>query len=264
MNRLKTKKLNYLMSRWPVGVLLTSRWLKEHGYYKQLVKLYCDSGWLKSVGRGVYARLNDEVTWQGAVKAIQSQLSLSVHVGGLTALQLYGITQYLILNNRNPTFYLYNTTIKKAALPTWFRQYFTNCHFEQKKLFKTQIGLSSKQVDGVQLNVSSPERAILEVLALVPNKVTLSHANELMEGLNRLRSDNVQQLLESCLSIKVKRLFLYLAEKCNLSSFDDLNVARIDLGSGKRVIGEGGHYNAKWLLSLPLDEINDQLEDYNE
>jgi len=135
----------------------------------------------------------------------------------------------------------------------------------EKKLFNSQIGLSSRDVEGVHLSVSSPERAILEVLALVPNKVTLLHAHELMEGLDRLRSEVVQQLLESGLSIKVKRLFLYVAEKCNLSCFDELNLERIDIGSGKRVIGEGGHYNARWLLSLPrVDEMNDVLGDVDE
>ncbi len=261
MTRQKKEKLNYLLTHWPVGTLLTSHWLKEHGYYRQLVKLYCDNGWLKPIGRGAFARLNDEVTWPGAVKAIQSQLSMPLHVGGLTALHLYGVSQYLMLNDQNPTFYLYNTTTKRVILPAWFQQYFTNCHVEQKKLFKRQIGLSSKKVVGVELNVSVPERAILEVLALVPNKITLSHANELMEGLDRLRSKVVQQLLESCFSIKVKRLFLYFAEKCNLPCFDELNLNKIDLGSGKRVIGEGGNYNAKWLLSLPIaDEMNDQKE----
>ena len=103
------------MVHWPVGVLLTSRRLKERGYYKQLIKLYSDNGWIRSVGRGAYSRLNDEVTWQGAVKAIQSQLEIPVHVGGLTALQLYGVSQYVKLNGqKKPTFYLYNTTDEES------------------------------------------------------------------------------------------------------------------------------------------------------
>src|SRR3989338_10768053 len=84
MNRLKLSKLNYLLSEWPVGVVLTSTWLKNNGYYKQLVKLYCDNGWIKSLGRGAYIRLNDEIAWSGAVKALQSQLDIPIHVGGLT------------------------------------------------------------------------------------------------------------------------------------------------------------------------------------
>jgi hypothetical protein len=265
MNRLNKPKLNFLLRQWPVGVLLTSNWLKEHGYYKQLVKLYSDKGWIKSVGNGAYARLNDKVSWQGAVKAIQSQLNMPIHVGGLTALQSYGISQYMMLDNSNPVFYLYNTTITKFTLPSWFQQYFTNCHLEQKKLFENQTGVSKKEIDGVELSVSAPERAILEVLALVPNKLTLSHANELIEGMDRLRSNVVQQLLEHCHSIKVKRLFLYLAEKNNLSCFKELNLDRLNLGSGKRVIGKGGVYSAKWMLSVPpLDEMNNQLENDGE
>ena len=45
---------------------------------------------------------------------------------------------------------------------------------------------------------------------------------------------------------------------------DDLDLNKIDLGSGKRVIGKGGVYSARWLLSLPgLNDMNDELEDYS-
>ena len=261
MSRLLENKLNPLIKQWPVGVVLTSKWLNEHGYYKQLVKRYCDNGWLKSLGKGAYARLDDPVNWQGAVKALQEQLNIPVHVGGLTALELYGIYQYQSLNYQQPTFYLFNTVIDKVVLPKWFQQHFTNGQFTQRKLFTTAVGLTKKDTDQVQLDISSPERAILETLSFVPSKITLLHAEELMEGLDRLRVDKVQELLNNCLSVKVKRLFLYLAEKCNLAFFDDLNLETIDLGSGKRVIGTGGTYNAKWLLSLPeTNNINDQLE----
>lgn len=265
MSRLKSAKLNYLLSEWPAGVVLTSTWLKSNNYYKQLVKLYCDHGWIKSLGRGAYRRLNDEITWSGAVKALQSQLDIPVHVGGLTALQLYGISQYTRIDDHNPVFYLYNSVFKKITLPVWFQQYFTNCHVEQKKLFDHSEGLSKKMVNGVELNVAAPERAVLELLALVPIKITLSQAEELMEGLDRLRGQIMQQLLKTCHSIKVKRLFLYLAEKNNLACFNDLSIKDLELGSGKRVIGEGGSYSAKWMLSLPQsDELNEQQEEEDE
>ena len=130
MSRPKNTKLNYLLSHWPSGVLLTSQWLKEHGYYKQLVQQYCDSGWLKNVGRGVYARLNDEITWQAVVQVMQDKLSIPVHVGGLTALQIYGVSQYIELNNKNFKFYLYNSIGNKINPPKWVQEKFTNCNFE--------------------------------------------------------------------------------------------------------------------------------------
>lgn len=259
MNRPIENKLNHLMRHWPTGVPLTSYWLKNNGYYKQLVNLYSKNGWIKSLGKGAYTRLDDQLTWQGSVHALQTQLKLPVHVGGLTALELYGVTQYVMFNDLNPTFYLYNSGEKPPHIPRWFLNKLTNCHLEQKRLFNSEVGLSSKEVAGVQITTSSPERAILELLSLVPNKFTLDHANELMESLDRLRRGVMQQLLESCLSVKTKRLFLYFAEKCNLACFRDLDIDRIDLGSGKRVVDEGGRYHKRWLLSLPDNELDNEI-----
>ena len=48
---------------------------------------------------------------------------------------------------------------------------------------------------------------------------------------------NVQRgYLEECRSVKVKRLFLFMAEKARHAWFEALDLDRIDLGSGKRVI----------------------------
>lgn len=53
----------------------------------------------------------------------------------------------------------------------------------------------------------------MECLYLAPEKQQLLECYEMMEGLNNLRPNLVQQLLEACQSVKVKRLFLYMAEK---------------------------------------------------
>lgn len=133
----------------------------------------------------------------------------------------------------------------------------------KKKLFSHSEALSKRVVDGIELVVATPERAMLEVLALVPTKITLSHAEELMEGLDRLRGHVMQHLLQTCYSIKVKRLFLYLAEKHSLACFNELIIEDLALGSGKRVIGEGGSYHAKWMLSIPTSyEFYNQEEDH--
>ncbi len=259
MSRQNKKKLNALLTHWQSGVPLSSNYLKSNGYYRQLVNLYCKNGWIKPIGHGAYTRLNDELTWQGAVNTLQTQLNLPVHIGGLTALALHGASQYVSKNDLIQNFYLYRSEKQNIRLPAWFIGSFENSSFEQKTLFNKKLGLSKKIVGNVEITVSSPERAILEVLSLVPDKITFEHANELMEFLDRLRSDVVQSLLESCTLIKVKRLFLYLAEKHRLSCFDKLNLSLIKIGSGNRVIGNGGRYNKKWMLSLPEkdeDEIS--------
>ena len=86
-----------------------------------------------------------------------------------------------------------------------------------------------------------------------------------MEMLYRLRLNIVQQLLDSCSSIKVKRLFLYLSEKCDHPYFHELDLTSIDLGSGKVVIAPGGKYHAKWKISLPnINEHSELDEDTDE
>lgn len=52
--------------------------------------------------------------------------------------------------------------------------------------------------------------------------------------LNSLRPNLLQQLFVENSSVKMKRLFLYMAEKAGHLWFRDLNLDRIDLSKGKR------------------------------
>lgn len=75
-----------------------------------------------------------------------------------------------------------------------------------------------------------------------------------MQNLGKLRPAIVQALLEKCHSIKVKRLFLYLGEKCHHLWVEKLDLTKIDLGSGKGVIAKGGRYDSKYLISIPIKD----------
>ena len=68
-----------------------------------------------------------------------------------------------------------------------------------------------------------------------------------------LKPKLVTELLSSCNSVKVKRLFLYMAEKANHQWFNFLKTDKIYLGNGDRMITEKGVYNAKYLISIPKD-----------
>jgi hypothetical protein len=78
-----------------------------------------------------------------------------------------------------------------------------------------------------------------------------------MEGLNNLPPKQVQALLEDCQSVKVKRLFLYMAEKANHSWFKQLDLSKLDLGSGKRSIVKSGVLIDKYGITVPKE-----LEDF--
>lgn len=66
-----------------------------------------------------------------------------------------------------------------------------------------------------------------------------------MENFVSLRSEIVQRLLVICRSIKVKRLFMYMAEKQGHSWVSQLDLSRIDFGKGKRMIVPNGRYDSK-------------------
>lgn len=246
-------KLNLLLASWPYGIIMTSQELVKKGYSPQLLKKYINMKWLRRVGQGAYAKLNDHVTWQGALFALQKQLELPVHVGGLSALEIRGLAHFIQRNEETRVFHLYNTTFQKRALPKWFNQMeMLLCHYYQYHLFEHEIGLEVEKMHGIDVLISSPERAILEILALVPQKFDYKHAYLLSENLQLLRPTVMQPLLENCLSYKVNRLFLYMANKHQLPCFSHLDFAKIPIGKGKRTIQAGGHYIAEYQLVVPL------------
>lgn len=103
----------------------------------------------------------------------------------------------------------------------------------------------------IDITISTPERAALEMLHLIPVEQGFDEALQIMKSLTTLRPDLLQKLLEKCRSIKVKRLFMYMSEKENHFWFNELNPVRIDLGSGKRMVIKTGHFDKKYLITVP-------------
>lgn len=257
MGRSKDNKLNHLLSLWPHRVVLTSKWLTAHGYYNQLVKKYSDNHWITKIGKGAYSKLGEKIDWPGGLNALQAGLNLPVHIGGLTALEMQGLGQNIPLGEGYRC-YLFNTTADKKPLPKWFTDLFSQCLYRQYHLFDREEGLIKREIDGVKVEISAPERAILELLALVPQDFAYEDVDHIAENLRLLRPSLLQTLLQQCRSIKTKRLFLYLADKHQLPCFKHLELEKIDLGQGKRVIGAGGHYISQYQLSVPT--LNNEEE----
>ncbi len=93
----------------------------------------------------------------------------------------------------------------------------------------------------------------MECLYLAPRLQPLQETFELMEGLNNMRPALTQQLLETCRSVKVKRLFLFMAEKAGHDWLSYLNLEKIDLGSGKRSIVKDGVYVPRYQITIPKE-----------
>lgn len=250
--------LNRLLKDLPEGVAVPSAWLSERGISPQLVHKYVASGWLTALAHGAYARPAASVGWQGVVLAIQRLAQQPIHVGGLSALNLQGLAHYLPLGGES-RIHLWNHGSVPTRLPAWvsaisLSQQFV---FHRQQLFASTIageGLAhvSTPVRNWTLTASSPERAILEVLSLVDDTPAgFTHAAELFEGLPALRPALVQQLLEGCISIKVKRLFLFLATRHDTPWSRKLKVERVSVGQGKRQVTRGGRLDVRFSITVP-------------
>ena len=250
MTTKKQNKLKNLLTQWKRGVVYTQTFLSELGYNHDLVKAYRRSGWIESIGTGAYKLSGDTVEWPGGLYALQMQKKLPVHAGGRTALELKGYAHY-VRPHRNQCFLF---APAGTALPKWFLNYDWNADlvFKATNMFPANMeaGFAEYPHKEIKIRISAPERAAMEMLYYVPSLQGFDEAYHICEGLMTLRPEMVQELLEKCSSVKVKRLFLYLSEKAELPWFDMLDVKKIHLGSGKRVVVPDGVFDKKYQITV--------------
>lgn len=242
-------KINQLLNSQPQGVVFLSSWMAKKGYSHDLQQRYKKSNWLRPVGAGAFIRTNDRVSYEGAIYALQTQNDLSIHPGGRTALSLLGKAHYLELSAGRV--FLFGDSGEK--LPKWFKDHKWGVEISYHETFflPRDLGLTKVEINNFSIKVSGAARAIMECLHLAPQKQVLMECFELMEGLNNLPPRQVQTLLEHCRSIKVKRLFLYMAEKAGHSWFKQLDPKKVDLGKGKRSLVKDGVLIHKYGITIP-------------
>lgn len=247
-----SSKINQLLRKWPSGAVAVLPWLEKQGVYQQLVHEYEKTSWIRRLGQGAYAKADDKVEWTGGLYAIQEQMGLPIHAGGKTALQMQGYAHFLPLG-KGATVSLFG--LPDVKLPAWFRQYRwdVKVRYMTTQLFTGEAnqGLTKKEMGSYAVGVSAPERAIMEVLYQVPQEESYQEAKLLMEGLTTLRPRLVQTLLEHCASVKVKRLFMVLAESGRHPWVKRLDLSKVNFGKGKRMLVRGGRFDAKYNISVP-------------
>lgn len=242
-------KIKSLVHALPQHGVVTRSALAALGITPQHTQKYVAGGWLESVGSGAFKRAGDTPTWQGALHALQAQDSLAVHVGGLTALAAEGAGQFARLG-REPVWLFSAPGVRP---PLWFRKYRWPAEVTHvtSKFLPAGVAVRAQDFGGFSLLASAPERAILECLLLAPDRMDLVETYGLLENLRTLRPKVMQTLLEACSSVKVKRLFLFMAERAALPLFARLDHGRIDLGRGARSLVPKGAYVAKYELVVP-------------
>jgi len=257
MSTQKQQKLNQLQHILGEGLLAPTGWLEKMGYSRALLSRYVKSGWLESPTRGVYRRPGPALKWQHVVVSLQLLMKTNLHVGGRTALVQRGMGHF-VRKSGEETIVLYGTD----RLPSWVNLLGLTQKFEARRdtLFGDIVLGLQDEAWGTwdrHLTYSMEERAIFELLAGVPQKESVYEASVIVQGLVSLRPALVSALLAACTSIKVKRLFLALADLHHHQWLAHLDLSHINLGHGKRMLIPGGTLHPKYLITLPSD-----LEDY--
>jgi len=279
----KAKKLNQLERELPEGLVIDAHWLEQRGYASNLRSYYVSHGWLEQPARGAYRRKRGRLTWQQVVVSMQTFLDYPpLILGGATSLALQGLNHYLtqdldeihLYGEQPPPSWVGKLKLKQQFIyhnhsrlfkteaaspssngPSW------NAHEnEGRDLTKLPAGTVTSIAWGQwnwRLALSTPERAILELLDELPDRTSFHHVDKIMEGLTGLRPRKMQALLLDCKSIKVKRLFFFFADRQQHAWLKHLDKQAIPLGAGKRHLVKGGALDPVYQITVPHDLDND-------
>ena len=287
MSYQKRKLLNQLHRHLPEGLIADAAWFSRMGYASSLRSRYVASGWLQTVVRGVFRHplhapgLDEAVSplhWQHTLVSLQLVMERPIAVGGRTALELHGFTHFpsrdgpreihLYGEEKAPGWLgklpLATPIIFHNACKLFCSGPIGNAVVELKSTIaanksgyenSVHAGLTWGRFDvgNWPIILSTAERAILELLDELPGGESFGQVDALMDGLVSLSPKRMNYLLKECRSVKVKRLFLWFADRHGHPWLEHIDRKSIDLGKGKRMLVRGGKLDSKYLITVPED-----------
>jgi Transcriptional regulator, AbiEi antitoxin, Type IV TA system/Transcriptional regulator, AbiEi antitoxin N-terminal domain len=255
--------------------LADSAWLQDQGISRSSIRDYVDRGWLERIAPRVYRRpsqltkVKATLRWDVVVLSLQHVMHKPLHVGGRTAVELSGYAHYVEAGDTSRV-YLYG-----SDLPSWLAKLPISTQFETRssglfansnsgveaKRYDLRSGTASGSLKDAEstspwewsLTMSVPERAILEMMDELPRHESFHQVDVIMEGLANLRPQLLGKLLQECSSVKVKRLFLWYADRHGHAWFKHLDQSSVDLGKGKRQLVPHGHFDSRYQITLPME-----------
>jgi hypothetical protein len=272
----KRHLLNRLERELPEGLLADGHWFDRHGFSRQLRSHYLAAGWLEQPARGVYRRPRGKLSWQQAVISLQTILEYSpLIVGGRTALELQGYAHYLA--QKRTEVHLYGPKpppgwLSKLQLHTHFVYHNSRRLLRNDPITRASPKSSPDKTDNRApaafgelvttqawgqwdwpLTLSTPERALFELLDELPRRESFHQVDQLFAGLSNLGPRRLKKLLVDIKSVKAKRLFFFFAERHQHAWLKRLDKDAADLGKGKRVLVPGGKLDPDNQITVPRD-----------
>ncbi|WP_172914937.1 type IV toxin-antitoxin system AbiEi family antitoxin domain-containing protein [Capnocytophaga canis] len=240
----------------PEGIVVSRKWLENTLHLqKHAIDNLVKSEYLKSVHKGYYVRGMFLHSWQAMVYTLQHYMQTDLVVGGINALQLQD--EYLPCYEVIPV-QLYGET----TLPSWlktigvlhrFTKYSSRAVYDEFDAATTAMltTLYTWREELQPLRISCKEKAFLEFLLHVSDEQSFKQAVTICQQMNASSMEKWQLLLEKCVNVKIKRLFLWLVSQYQPTWLNHLDLSKVYLGSGNRVIVKNGRLDTTYHITVP-------------
>jgi len=224
------------LAQLPRGGPLGMEILAAHGITAKRASALVRSGWLLRLGRGAYGLPGDTLQRDACLVFLAQQVP-GLHVAGKTALAWRGVRHNLAYRE---TVVLWGD--QPARRPGWLdgvvRVRCRVAHIFDPDL-PAGLGLAPLAGGHPELPVSSPERALLELLSETGSFESLEEVRQLVESTRNLRLPLLDELLGHLTRIKVVRLAARLASELELPWAKLAQQHSCRLGGGRRWVAVG-------------------------
>lgn len=237
----------------PEGLVVDRAWLNAQGVSRPNIDYYLRTNRLEAVARGAYRRPGPTLKWEHLVYSLQ-ELGYLVHVGGRAALELQGYTHYLSMNGKQQID-LYGVRRIPASLLTSSPTIKLVVHSADLFSELPAEAITTKPFGHWDwlIKYATPELALLELLSAVNSEADFSVMDKFFESAVTLRPSLLNNLLGTCKQVKAKRLFLWFANRHHHVWLKQIEIPKINLGSGKRVIAVGGALDKQYQITVPRE-----------
>ena len=93
----------------PYNLVATRKWLASNGMTRHAIDNALKSNRLRPLAVGVYTRMESPLSWQSIICSLQLMADHTIYVGGLSALNQQGFSQYLSGTSSVSTCLLYTS-----------------------------------------------------------------------------------------------------------------------------------------------------------
>jgi len=226
-------QIKKLQASLPRGEPFDTERLSDLGISTALAHRYVKSGWLDTLGRGVFMFPGDSLGRDATLRFLEKKIS-GLHVAARTALAWHGFRhnvayeEPMVLWGNQP-----------GGLPEWFEERFA-ARYTTLRLFDKGLppGYDISPLPGNPdgPSVSQPERALLEMLSEVGVHQEVDEARHIMEGVRQLRTRHLMRLLSACRMVKAVRLCVAWSKELKLPwAAKAREAAQGKMGSGRWV-----------------------------